>query len=367
MKLISFNRILQHLCFWTFYAVVFYFNYKDPEPVRTSIIVTIVSLPYLVISTYLQLYYLIPKFLLRKKFIAYAVLTIVFAKLAVDISLIIYGFIVIPLRTGNPPAMNWKALWSITPNQIYPFYGILTICGFAASIKMLKKWYLENERNKKIEREKTMMELEMLKAQVHPHFLFNTLNNLYSLILTHSERAAMVVTHLSDLLRYMLYDCNEKEIPLNSEIELLKKYVELEKLRYGSRMDVSFVCDIRQQNLVIAPLLLLPFVENSFKHGMSEQIDQCWISMHVQTIENRFIFSLSNSTVGNKQLVISGGIGLQNIRKRLDLMYPGGYKLTNQEEADMYIVKLDMQLNRRDAPENIYMPAKPSIQPEPVI
>lgn len=219
------------------------------------------------------------------------------------------------------------------------------ICGMAVSIKLLKKWVYENDRNQKIEKEKLSMELEMLKAQVHPHFLFNTLNNLYALTLTHSDKAPVVVTHLSDLLRYMLYECDEKEVPLEKEIEVLKKYVELEKIRYGKRIDVSFSCDGDIKKNVIAPLILLPFVENSFKHGISEQLDQCWVNLHLHAAGNEFTFNLSNSSGNSKLKSAAGGIGLQNIKKRLEIIYPGKYALTINEEPEMYVVKLKMQLN----------------------
>jgi LytS/YehU family sensor histidine kinase len=224
------------------------------------------------------------------------------------------------------------------------------ICGVAVSIKLLKKWYLENDRNQKIEKEKMLMELEMLKAQVHPHFLFNTLNNLYSLTLTKSDNAPVVVTNLSDLLRYMLYECREKEVPLLNEITALKKYVELEKLRYGNRLDISFSYSGGVNDLLIAPLLLLPFVENSFKHGMSEQLDQCWINLHLHAEHDSFSFNLSNSCSKEKKQAMVGGIGLKNIKKRLDLIYAEHYNLNINQDEDMYSVKLTMRLSKAAKP-----------------
>jgi LytS/YehU family sensor histidine kinase len=154
-----------------------------------------------------------------------------------------------------------------------------------------------------------------------------------------------VVTHLSGLLRYMLYECNEKEVPLNNEIAALKKYVELEKLRYGSRLDVSFSCSGQTTGQTIAPLLLLPFVENSFKHGASQQLDQCWVNLHLHSDKNAFTFNLSNSCSKERLPAINGGIGLQNIQKRLDLIYPGAYHLVITEQEEMYAVKLIVRLN----------------------
>lgn len=350
MKSILHNRILQHFSFWVFCMLFFFFAYREVESVRTSLIVTAVSFPYYILFVYVQLYFLIPRFLLKKKLTLYLVSTIILAKIAVNVSLVTYNLIVIPLRTSLPPLPKWYMLWTLTPNQVYPFTSMLSFCAMAVCCKLIKKWFHEHERNQRIEQEKMVMELEMLKAQVHPHFLFNTLNNLYSLTLTRSDDAPLVVTHLSGLLRYMLYECNEKEVPLNKEIAALKKYVELEKLRYSNRLDISFSSSGQTQGVMIAPLLLLPFVENSFKHGVSEQLDQCWINLHLHAENGVFTFNLSNSCSKEKISSFGGGIGLQNIQKRLELIYPKVYNLSISQQEEIYAVKLTMQLSPQQEP-----------------
>lgn len=351
MKAIIKNRVLQHLLFWCFYFVLYYLTFRAKGvPVKLSLVTAAVSLPYQLFFTYSQIAFLIPRFLIKRKHIWYILFTLIFAKIAANISILTYQLIIIPMETGNPANMPWNWLYTINLRQVLPLFSMLTICGIAVAIKLLKRYYLENDRNQKIEQEKTLMELEMLKAQVHPHFLFNTLNNLYSLTLTRADEAPMVVTHLSGLLRYMLYECNEKEVPLNKEIAALKKYVELEKLRYGNRLDVSFSCSGQTSGLQIAPLLLLPFVENSFKHGVSEQLDQCWINLHLHAVNGALTFNLSNSCSNEKPSLIDGGIGLQNIKKRLELIYPGSYSLNICQQEEIYSVKLTMQLNANQKP-----------------
>jgi hypothetical protein len=346
MKALLNNRILQHIAFWCFYALVYTGNYAQNGKYAEELNYTLILLPFHLVFTYTQLYFLIPVFLLRKKIIPYFFFTLVLTKFISSISFIAYGAFVYPHKYNMPPReIDWSFLWKFDPLGTRAVFSFFMICGIAVAIKLLKKWYYENDRNQKIEKEKLAIELEMLKAQVHPHFLFNTLNNLYSLTLTHSDKAPLVVTHLSDLLRYMLYECNEKEVPLENEIETLKKYVELEKLRYGSRIDVSFVSSGNIKENLIAPLLLIPFVENSFKYGTGEQLDQCWVNLHFHAEGNTFTFNLSNSSSNDKAKPVSGGIGLQNIKKRLELIYPGKYELTLNEEADMFVVKLQMQLN----------------------
>lgn len=357
MKAIIKNRVLQHLLFWCFYFVFYYLTFRAKgEPVKLALVTTAVSLPHQLFFVYSQIAFLIPRFLIRRKHFWYILLTLVFIKIAANIAIIAYHSIIIPMETGNPVKIPWDWMYKINLRHVLPLFSLVTICGVAVAIKLLKRYYLENNRNQKIEQEKIVMELEMLKAQVHPHFLFNTLNNLYSLTLTRADEAPMVVTHLSGLLRYMLYECNEKEVPLNSEIAALKKYIELEKLRYGSRLDVSFSCSGQTTGQLIAPLLLLPFVENSFKHGVSEQLDQCWINLHLHVENGALTFNLSNSCSNEKSSAKVGGIGLQNIKKRLELIYPGCYNLNISQHEEIYAVKLTMQLNPQlkiDAKTNI--------------
>jgi LytS/YehU family sensor histidine kinase len=224
-------------------------------------------------------------------------------------------------------------------------FALFFSAGLAVAIKLFKEWFRQREHALKAENEKVKIELESLRSQVHPHFLFNTLNNLYSLTLSSSPSASLVVVHLSDLLRYMLYECSEPEVPVEKELQMLKKYIELEKLRYGDRLDVAFTISGNTRNLVISPLLLLPFVENSFKHGVSEQLDQCWINIHVHVDDNRFNFQVSNSRVQRNENA-SGGLGMENVQRRLQLLYPDTNSLMISEENEIYAVKLGLALNK---------------------
>lgn len=368
MNTIINNRLLQHIAFWLFYVVIYYYNYKRNEPALTGLLVTLISLPAHLFFTYMQLYFLIPRFLLKRKIWLYGLFTLLFLRIAMITQWVAYSFLIEPLRTGAPKEhIYWGSLLQFNGLQVKSVFALLTICGIAVSIKLLKKWYQENERKEQAEKEKNKIELEMLKAQVHPHFLFNTLNNLYSLTLVQSKNAPVVVTHLSDLLRYMLYECNEKEVPLDKEIEVLKKYVELEKLRYGNRIDVSFVCDGNTSQLKIAPLMLLPFAENSFKHGVSEELDQCWVNIHFHAEGNNLSFHLSNSYSHNKKTSTTGGLGLSNIKKRLDLLYPGKYELSFSQDNEIYNVKLKLELSAVAAPAVNTSTNITSLKPVPAV
>ena len=345
MKTFLNNRFLQHILFWCFQIILYFLAFRQKESVSVGLVITLAFLPSHLFFTYTQLYLLIPRFLLQKKSIAYVLYSVLFCKIAINLSMLISVFIVNPLRNKTAD-MQWDLLWKITATQIISIFPLLNICAIAVTIKLLKKWYHKNDLNQKIEKEKTVMELEMLKAQVHPHFLFNTLNNLYSLTLTNSHNAPMVVNHLSGLLHYMIYECNDKQIPLDKEIAVLKKYVELEKIRYGNRINISFLCSGNTDNLMIAPLLLLPFVENGFKYGVSQQLDECHITIQLHAKGDNLTFTQENSFTKNSSDKSMGGIGQKNIKKRLELIYPEKYDLNIYEGEDVFKVKLVVSLSR---------------------
>lgn len=223
--------------------------------------------------------------------------------------------------------------------------GGLTVGGFAVAIKLMKYWYQKNRDNQLLIQQNLQAELALLKSQVHPHFLFNTLNNLYALTLTNSPKSPEVVLKLSSLLTYMLYDCNPAKVLLAKEVDLLRDYIVLEKLRYEERLDISVSISGEVQGKLIAPLLLLPFLENSFKHGVSEQLDQAWISLDVSVRANTLKFKLINSKpLSESPKPNPEGIGLQNVRKRLELIYPNQYELLLLNEEETFMVVLTLQL-----------------------
>jgi LytS/YehU family sensor histidine kinase len=296
------------------------------------------------------------------------------ALLSSVVSYIISQEAIIPLR---------KCVGLTTPQSSFYFglmaglRGGIQTGGFAATIKLLKYFYFKQRDNQQLLQEKLTAELQLLKSQVHPHFLFNTLNNLYSLTLTKSDQAPEIVVKLSGLLRYMLYECNTPKVPLMKEISMLNSYIELEKLRYGAHLDISVSIRGDLEHKQIAPLLLLPFIENSFKHGASELLDQAWISLDIFVKEDTLRFKLINSKPENtlplnNEINHSAGIGLTNVKKRLALIYPGLHELKVTTEEDTFIVNLSLTLEAEDTlvrtPEKIRLPqiTTPDENPMPV-
>ncbi|GAA4798587.1 hypothetical protein GCM10023231_29210 [Olivibacter ginsenosidimutans] len=191
------------------------------------------------------------------------------------------------------------------------------------------------------------IQLALLKAQIHPHFLFNTLNNLYALSMSKSSEAPDVITSLSDILRYILYECNVPMICLEREIGVIEQYLRLERIRFETNLDINFYKKGNHKQTYIAPLLLLPLVENAFKHGVSKQLDEAWIHLSSEVYEQHYIFKIANSKPENKGKQTSspyGHIGLANIYKRLDILYPKRYKIQVSDEDGQFIVLLKLFL-----------------------
>jgi LytS/YehU family sensor histidine kinase len=231
--------------------------------------------------------------------------------------------------------------------NLLPF---IHIAGIAVAIKFIKKAYLHESTALQASHQKSIAELELLKAQIHPHFLFNTLNNLFAHTLRNSEDAPKIVVKLSDLLRFMIYESREEFISLKDEIQLLKNYIDLEKLRYGKELDCSFIVSGNPDNKWIRPLLLIPLLENSFKHGMSQQLNNKWIKQEMNIYENRVVIKLANSKNSESEIPTikpkASGIGLENVKRRLDVLYPSKYSLDITNGENNFSVMLELPLNK---------------------
>ncbi|HTE33008.1 MAG TPA: histidine kinase [Chryseolinea sp.] len=232
--------------------------------------------------------------------------------------------------------------------------------GLVVGIKSFKTWYKKQLNQKELIRWNANAELQLLKAQVHPHFLFNTLNNIYSFILTNASGASSLISKLSGMLRYMLTDCQQPYVRLQDEINLLQDYIGLEQVRYGERLvlEVDIKGDIGEK--LVAPLLMIPFIENAFKHGASRMITYSFIHLKIVLVGNELIFELSNNMpVIAANTTTRQGIGLTNVKKRLALLYPGEHELLIESLPDRFVVR--MQLRLRDDAETGVRPGSTSI------
>jgi LytS/YehU family sensor histidine kinase len=224
------------------------------------------------------------------------------------------------------------------------------IAGFALMIKLIKRWWLKQKETEQLAKEKIKAELQLLKAQVHPHFLFNTLNNIYYFTMSGSMKAPEMIKKLSDLLNYILHECDRSFVPLEKEIKMIQDYMALEKIRYGEHMNMSVELPDDCKNKMIAPLILIPFVENSFKHGTSKVLASAYIKLIISIEDDTLYFSLINSKPPNGETVITkGNIGLKNVRKRLELLYPIEHILTIKTEPEVFTIDLKIKLKHVEA------------------
>lgn len=339
-------RVTKHILFWLVYISFFtilYGSFEEDYSKRLGI--QLLYLPELMVSTYIVIYVFVPRFLLQRKYAAFFILLVVYLLLAGFVHWATALYLEQPLFWADDP---WDAteLWypgkiikSIT--YIYPVIAIAVV------IKLFKRWYGYQQAAQKLVQEKLEAELKFLKAQIHPHFLFNTLNNLYALTLKKSENAPDVVLRLSDLLNYMLYECNAKWVQLKQEVGLLENYIALEKIRYGSRLDIQFNLSGEIESKMIAPMLILPFVENSFKHGVSEEIDDAWVIINLDLEGSEMTLKVDNSKSNLKSeddKDYRAGIGLTNVKRRLELLYGSNHDLQTIETDDSYVIILKLNL-----------------------
>jgi len=230
---------------------------------------------------------------------------------------------------------------------------VLVILPFLA-IHVTQQWYKEREENVRLEQEKMELELfarqkelDYLREQMHPHFLFNALNSLYGLTLEKSDEAPELVLKVSDLLDYMLYQSSKPLVALADEIKHINHYLEIQQIRFGDRLDLSLNIDEFPDIYQIAPMLLLPFVENSFKHGVSATSQKSWVAIHLSIEQAVLNFGIANSVPVQKHSTTSKtGVGLSNVKKRLELLYGDDFELNTHHNKEEYRVELSIPLEK---------------------
>ena len=229
--------------------------------------------------------------------------------------------------------------------------GILCLLahgGIPMIIRFFKLWTWKQRDWLRAQQEKITAELQLLKAQVHPHFLFNTLNNIYSFSLDRSSKTPGLILKLSSLLGYMLYDCKAEKVRLEKEVEIMKNYIDLEKERYGNKIEISWKEEGHITDKFISPLLMLPFLENAFKHGASEQIEKPWLEVDIAVTGDLLSFEITNSK-NEDGLYSENGIGVNNVKNRLKFLYPERHELNIKDEGDFFVVSLMVKLAERES------------------
>lgn len=337
------KRVLSHIVFWIGIFLFYIFSSINPELFEQSIETTLFKLPMLMIAAYTFNYWQIPTYLKHKKYIVFG-LSMIFMIIILVLLFRIMGYYHLDQYCADGP-------YPLISLEDFPFY--MLSFHFPALImyfyKTNKEQELEKEKVYQLEKEKIATELKYLKAQLNPHFLFNTLNNLYSYVITKSPKAPDMVLQLSEILDYILYRSQQTSVPLSEEIHTIENYVALERIKYGERLHVVFEKNRFENEQSITPLLLLSIVENAFKHGVRENIKKPEIKIILEQFDGYIEFSVWNTKpeteYSNETDTYKKGIGLANIQRQLDLIYPEKHKFEIDESDTFFNLKLTLKTN----------------------
>ncbi|MDJ1481136.1 histidine kinase [Cytophagaceae bacterium YF14B1] len=342
------NRPLTHILFWIAYLLVYTGVHADGEDFfLTYFQIELQKLPPAILVAYVNMYLLFPLFFIQRKYVAYSLWAVVLLFVASVVGRALIERVIEPLFYADTTVVEEVFIGYLLLKSMLWFLSPILL--FTLVLNVFRQWVDQEQYNQEMAKEKLATELNFLKAQVQPHFLFNTLNNLYALTLQASPVAPRVVLKLSELMSYMLYDSQSDTLLLSKEISHIQNYIELEKLRYTSRLDLSLNVSGDIHDKRIAPLLLIPFVENAFKHGVSNETNQIWVTIDIKVKDNWLSVKVENSHTGD-ELVSSlsnnhNGLGLQNIARRLKLLYPNDHELVIKKETDRYLVDLKIKIS----------------------
>ena len=339
-KRLKLRILLIHLLLWILYIIsemvanTYHYSIED----RMSFFYrTLLNLPILIIPTYFLIFFAVPKYLKQNeswKFSIIAILTAIF----------IFYFRIKWMEWMNYVIYHerFKIPASKVIKNIIRDYSIIAL---AVSLHIIGDWRKKFMQNKLLIEANAEAEIQLLKGQLHPHFLFNTLNNIYSLSLLKSKKTGESILKLTSLLDYLVYKVNQDQVKLSKEVELLENYIALEKLRYGDSLMIATKIDIQDNHIQIAPLLLLPFAENCFKHGGKDEEGIFKVEIELEEQDQKLDFSIRNTKQLDQGIKLDNkGIGLDNLQKRLSLLYPEKYSLKIEDELKYFFVHLKVNL-----------------------
>lgn len=346
---IKFDRkeVLYHVIFWTVHLILRlyfrgYFNDRSSELLYEEFL----TLPVRMFGAYLTIF-LFRHYMFKRKYTSFFVLLPLSVILILFIRRLVGYFFVEPLLYTDFIQSDLYDIDSIFKYTVYVYPVIST----AVIITVLRKWYSDQVIKSELEKETLKAQLNQLKGQIQPHFLFNTLNNIYSLSIENSTHTSESILKLSDLLDYMLYKTNKPVVNLSDEIKHIMDYIELEKLRYGNRLDIRFNIQPNMDDVKIAPLLFLPIVENCFKHGAGKTIGKVRVSIEFVKDGDNLVCKFENSKNEVPGENIEEGIGLNNVQRRMGMLYGDNYELNITNNKDSFLVML--RLNVSFKPANI--------------
>lgn len=329
-------RWVYHLLFWIFIYIDEVLSLLGLTEQMEDMWTTPFSLAIDMLVVYTTIYILLPLFLLRGRVLIFILSSLLLISLDTIIQMLLWT------EFEELQECEWNILMTYF---ITLFVNFGLTVGFAAGIKIFKNYTLNESRLKQMETDSLKTELTYLKNQINPHFLFNSLNNIYVLNRKDTKMASESILLLSDLLRYQLYECNHETVSLNGEIEYIKNFLDLDQLRKDN-MELIFNVEGSTSGLRIAPYVFLPFIENAIKHSSSADNEKGYLKINIKTQEQELNFSVENSKPRLPLPTEVGGIGLVNVKRRLELVYPEQYQLSIDNAEKYYKVSLSIDLNQ---------------------
>lgn len=324
------HKVVYHTLGWLLFALLNAWILSHLPQEQMLGLVTI-NLLFYGIAVYFNYFFLLPTYLGKKRPLMYLVLCVLAAMVV------------------TPAKMFFDYVWLVgdldqqiillrsQTGQYIATFAVIIASTFA---KTVSDWMRQQRYKQELENKNLQSELNFLRAQIDPHFLFNTLNSLYALTLKQSPQAPDLVLKLSEIMRYMLYECNERFVFLENELNYIRNYVELEKIRLGGKTEVGLQIEGNTDGVMIAPLLFVCFIENAFKHGVGKKIGKGKVNIIIHIDEQEIDFRIVNSKPEIAQSFKQGGIGMSNVKRRLELIYTGKYSLNIDQNEELYIVEL---------------------------
>ena len=340
------NRIAQHLSFWGAYFIFLFLisllRSNEGRDVSFHLPFELLQIAVMISVVYVNLQLLIPRYFEKQKFFLYGLIMIVVV--------VLNGGIVVSLMQHYP---NFKPHFILKDRPSYMFILPMSILQLSlVAVTTALHFMRDNLRLqqaalsvKDLESRQLKAELDSLKAQVNPHFLFNSLNNIYSHSLLESPKTPELILKLSGLLNHIIYECQDEQVHLEKEMEFLTNYIALEQVRIDESVPVNLKMNVVDSSLMIAPLLFVPLIENAFKHGVNISSGNPFIDVQLNQENGQLNFTCTNLRDNfEDEIKSSGGIGLENVRKRLELLYPGKHHFTINDDGHQYSVDLSITI-----------------------
>jgi two-component system, LytTR family, sensor histidine kinase AlgZ len=340
------RNIWLHISFWCvylsfhFYQVSVYQRRFEHFDWGRSIALTATQFILTLVIAYTNYFVFMPRFLRHKSWARFVAEFLLFFSLIITLRVHLQRYII--------DGYSGREHYFYSSAAIVQMVAVtLFIAIFITMLRFVSDWFAFEARRNEVENEKLTAELNFLKAQINPHFLFNTLNNLYYLAYTRSENTTEVIAKLSQVMRYMIYESNHAKVPLSKEIEYMQNYISLERLRLNNQVPIEFAVTGNPERVNVAPLILITFLENAFKHGVTNATPDAWISIKIVIGDTDLLYTVENSKIAHALTDNGGksGIGLTNVKRRLDLMYPGRYTLGVDQSDTRYTIHLKLPVD----------------------